>query len=352
MRVRKHERPDSRPCDWCKSDYAPKNYRSRFCSLPCANASNNSVLRYDSGSCKQCGIAFRSRTPGKMYCSLKCYTDSPQWRDMARRNLTAMNPAVGTPRICHGCAAEYPRTRRAKFCTNACRRKYYAERFDRWIANPEGVALPQNYDEFMNRDDLACPVAGCEWIGKALGSHVNMIHGITADAFKALCGFNKTTGLVGMATSEIFSDRNKARIESGELQVYQPGHEPIGTRQYARGAPSLESREHQNKTRADMLPFKDEWRPCRQCVVVDVRQPMTGIQLYCSTRCRSKYYNRPKPNRVLTCAECATSFPSNSHQRKRAATGPVCCSISCRNKLNSQKPRKNQPNSQPHEDDR
>ena len=344
MSVRKHERPASRPCDWCKTDFTPKTYRNRFCSPPCTSASGNSLLRYDGGSCKQCGITFRSRTPGKPYCSQKCYIDSPQFLEMVHRNLVGLNPTLGTNRVCPGCGSEYTRKRRSRFCANTCRRKYFAERFDRWVANPEGVSLPQNYDEFMNRNDLACPIAGCEWSGKSLGFHVNMTHGITASEFKELCGFNKTTGLVGLATSETLSDRNKSRIESGELQVFQPGHAPFCAAHNGRVV-SLEAREHHRKTVADLPKFKDVYTKCLRCKVVDVQQPTLGRRLYCSTRCRSQQYYRPKPDtppeEMLTCANCAKPFSPSSNQKRKAATAPVCCSISCRNRVNSQKPRKN-----------
>lgn len=331
MSKRKHERPAALPCAWCGSVFTPKSYRNRFCSQGCqTNFSNKRVDQHTLGPCPTCGSMFQSRRKDKVFCSLDCYIDSDQFKRMNATNLAALNPTLGVPKICKGCGAEYPRASRALFCGKQCRRKYFADRFDRWVANPENIALPQNFDEFLARDVLSCPVDGCEWEGEHLGYHVNIVHGITAREFKKLCGFNIGSGLVGDALSRSMSDRVKLLIADGRIPV-GTGF-PDGVRTATRCV-SLEAREHSKKVRAELPRFRDESLPCRQCGVA-VQQPRCGHRMYCSTRCRSRWYEK-QASETCRCAYCGGVFASNKSQSKRHAKGlPVCCSSTCRNRLN------------------
>lgn len=332
MTQRREDRPERRACDWCGEEFTPLSYRHHFCSSGCATAHGNSLARHECGPCPTCGAMFRSRSPGKKYCRVECYIDSDQFQAMRRQNLENLNPTLGTPRVCKGCGAEYPRSRRAKFCTKACRRKYFAERFDRWVANPESVALPQNFDEFLARNVLTCPVTGCEWEGTFLGAHVNFAHGISARDFKKLAGFNLTSGLVGAELSEFMSAKARRLVEQG---LFFRGAEEC--RPPAEGDRevyiSLERKEAAKKSRAELPPYRDAWLPCRTCGA-EVRQPTMGRKLYCSIPCRTKYYQDHAVGEA-PCAYCGKSFECNRVQANRHREGkPVCCSQTCRNRLN------------------
>ena len=88
--------------------------------------------------------------------------------------LIAMNPRAQTRSPAaryrlYQCGAKIKnRNYIKKFCSKDCRRLHYAERFDRWVANPETLALPQCYDEFLMQEELPCLIDGCEWKGKHL----------------------------------------------------------------------------------------------------------------------------------------------------------------------------------------
>lgn len=326
---RKYELPDSKSCDWCGNQFKPLSFRHRCCSDGCCSAiQNHKVGRHACGPCPTCGTSFLSRTKNKIYCCFDCYIQSDQFAATKAKNLLAINPQG--PRVCAGCGAEYSRSRKAKYCSSLCRRKYFAERFDRWIANPEAVALPQNFDEFLARTVLTCPVSGCEWEGEFLGAHVNFAHGITAREFKKLCGFNVTTGLVGQELSARFSRNTQLLIKEGIII----GGAPPGFG-YLKRDPhvSLEAKEHARKGIADRPALKDVFLLCRECGI-NVQQPTCGQKLYCSIPCRSRYY--AKQNLLeAACAYCGAKFTGSRDQSLRHKRGlPVCCSQNCRNRLN------------------
>ena len=327
----KEPRPSTASCIWCGNEFTPLNFRQKFCSSKCSSAfRDRKPGRHFIGPCPICGKHFHSRYCEKIFCSMTCYVQSDQFKTMQMENIKKIAPEAGTPRICKGCSAEYSRSRKAKFCSNQCRRKYFAERFDRWIANPESVALPQNFDEFLNRSILTCPVDGCDWEGQCLSVHANASHGIAAREFKKLCGFNLTTGLIGTDLSAQFAEKTKKFIEEGIFRTgFDPDRRVVKPERYS----SLEAKEHAAKSRADTPAMKNEFSPCLECGI-DVQQPSSGRKLYCSTRCRSRYYAK-KDGSECTCGYCGERFWGKKDQAKRFADGlPVTCSTNCRNRLN------------------
>ena len=324
MTKRRYDFPDIRECAVCYKQFAPKSYWHKCCSTACSVALSNSRAVVQLGPCPTCGNMFTSKRKDKKYCSLDCYTKSEQFLLMRQKNLESLNPTLGIPRICRRCGAEYPRSSQKKYCSNVCRRKYMAERFDRWIANPENVALPQCFDEFLSRDNLPCPIDGCDWEGEFLGSHVNLAHGISAREFKKLCGFNITTGLVGEALSCKMSQNAPKCTKTPQ------NCGPRSQNTYF----SLERKEHQKKALADAVP-PGTFKPCLLCLN-PVEQPIRGRKNYCSTKCRSKFYTLQK-NALCVCSFCGSEFVGTRSQTKRYQAGEnVCCSIQCRNKKNSE----------------
>lgn len=331
----KQQRQSVASCQWCGVKYEPKNYLQKYCSHACRTvAGNANDSRHQCGPCPTCGAMFRSRRKDKVFCSLQCYTASDQFKEMSMANISTASPNVGSPKICPACNCEFPRSRRAKYCSDRCRRRFFAERFDRWIANPEQISLPQNFDEFLVRDVLPCPVVGCGWEGEHLSTHVNFAHGITAREFKKLCGFNIGTGLVGEKLSAWFSERTKrfiadGIIKSGDDCNLVPGYQ--GSRSF--GYVSLESKEHRAKANAMRPNNSQKTNPCRECGVL-VAQPFAGRKEYCSTACRSRYYSRTKTCECR-CAQCGLAFVGTRAQSRRHMNGlNVCCSQLCRNRMN------------------
>ena len=303
--------------------------RNVCCGDECRrNASNKWQRNYKPhllGPCKTCGKMFRSRNKGKLYCSLPCYTGS----DECRLRLRDSNEEKKLNNECRLCGQITKKSN--KFCGDRCRRTYFRDRFDRFIANPEQIALPQNYDEFLTKEELPCLVDGCDWSGVRLGQHVNLAHGITADQMREIAGFNKTTGLATLSYKEKCSHKMKRMIEDGKISP--------GDIENCRGVLSHpeyrnEAKEHQQKTIAMNAGKKvDRNVRCRVCGK-QVLQPLCGVAFYCSTICRTRYYTINK-KAELNCSHCGRPFWGNVAQVRRARCElPVCCSLDCRNKRN------------------
>lgn len=218
------------------------------------------------GTCPTCGSEFHSKKR-KTFCCHDCYVKSPQFKDMVNGFRTERVKLV-----CEHCKKEFHRTagdlnnphssnkfcsrrcyhesghpnsrkgpvvervclkclqcgvefqerrsevarRGRKFCSVPCKRRYFSERFDRWVANPEEVPLPQNYDEFLTQEELPCLFADCEWVGRNLGIHVNHAHGISAADFKEMAGFNRGTALVSPSAHERMSEAQRKAGNEGE----------------------------------------------------------------------------------------------------------------------------------------
>jgi hypothetical protein len=290
------------------------------------------------GPCPQCGRQFKSRYK-KTYCSMDCYTKSP---GLVER-LNAENCQRRVDRECLQCGALIQTKKYAsrRYCSSPCRRKWFAERFDRWIANPQEIALPQCFDEFLTQAELPCLIKGCDWFGQSLGYHVNIVHGIDADEFKKMAGFNKSTGLVvpdlSAKMSAIQSVLSRDRLARGVSSIFS-AMEASRVAVAVTGS-SLEAGEH----RAKAIAVKkanwagDKFLPCTTCGK-DVIQPWAGRKLYCSQKCRSRHYMRAQFS--MTCSLCGIAFNGNRQQRNRFDSSlPVACSAACRGRLNITKTR-------------
>ena len=332
--------PHKAKCAWCEKEFitnsraqfgAMRAGRNVYCSTECLNAQcrANGESRYMLGPCPTCGRMFKSRTRGKRFCSQKCYVTNPE----TQARLKGYNEKRrAAPKLCPQCGKSFQHHAK-KYCSNMCRRKYFAERFDRWVANPEQIALPQNFDEFMARDVLPCLVEGCDWEGENLACHVNFAHGITADQFRELAGFNRKTGLVGAALHELMSERTRRMIATGVLEA--PPRSLDGVDRSVTYSPRLEAKEHGMKARALLSGARSERaaKPCLYCGQ-DVVQPYWGRALYCSTICRSKYYQM-KGRAEIRCDYCGQAFTGERAQVLRVRRNQkVCCSPLCRNRMN------------------
>ena len=163
-----------------------------------------------------CPCGKQLNTKQKQFCSMPCYRGSETFR------LIYASRKTGVDITCKGCGKPLyqPKPssgRHAKrYCNQECRRRFYAERFDRHI-DSYAVKQPQCFDEFMTQDLLPCLVEGCNWKGHGLAHHMNHAHNITADEAKELGGFNKSTGLVSPSLREKFAESNR---ESGGVDNF------------------------------------------------------------------------------------------------------------------------------------
>lgn len=194
------------------------------------------------GNCEHCGERFESVT-NKYFCSLSCYAKSEKMATRLRGfNNTRLNRVEATCSCC-GSSLEFKasRVKSRNFCSQRCYRKFLAEAFDRWIASPQAIALPQCYDEFMMQQSLPCLVDGCDWEGQHLSAHACNVHGIKADELKRAAGFNLSTGLVSAPLHERLCKQNS---DKGTADIAEFGSSnKLGIVGYI----SLEGKEHRRK---------------------------------------------------------------------------------------------------------
>ena len=334
--------PMEAKCAWCEHGFSLRSApqlgalnrgANVFCSRTCLSAYHNHNARtHLLGPCPVCGKMFESRRRKKRWCSIECYNADPH--TLAR--LRALNEEKKRPPgACPECGGSV--SHRTKYCNQLCRRRYFAARFDRWIASPQKIALPQCFDEFLAATELPCLIEGCEWRGKHLGYHVNVVHGITADKLRELAGFNKTSGLVSSDLSERLSARPHLYANATERGELLQANQHKASSQRGRKI-RLEGREHGRKARALLIaersvPGAQRFKPCRHCGS-PVQQPAMGHKLYCNTRCRTAYYAQTG-RAELICSFCGARFMGSVYQVRSVRKGnKVCCSVDCRNKMN------------------
>lgn len=197
------------------------------------------------GTCPTCQQSFES-TRRKKFCSVKCRANSPDFIAVAKRNAVKAREARSRKareerrHWCEQCGHQFEAIASAgqRFCSRGCARRFRAAQFDDLVAVLEQVPRLTNFDEFLSRDILHCPIDGCHWHGEDLGQHVSQGHGIPAAKFKAKAGFNKHTGLIGRDLSRRLSARNRRLVP---LRDETRGH---GTSGYVMQA---EAREHHEK---------------------------------------------------------------------------------------------------------
>ena len=342
-------------CAACSKDFVPtpsqekhKKYNetnSSYCSRECQSSQHNKHLAKPlCGPCPTCGGMFKSRgTAKKLFCDMKCYIASPGFKKMIAENClnnaakaTGNTPEGYTPtyKNCIECGTEFKTkpSSNSKYCSKMCYRKYMTKRFDRWIASPQKIALPQAFDEFLTSDVLPCLVEGCDWKGHHLSGHMNQTHGVTARNFKKLAGFNLGSGIVSAPLHAALCERDivGVAIDGSRFHGYLSGVEQKRT-QYK----SLEGKEHRAKTNS--LKNETEEKPLRVCTGcgVEFRQSCHfGRKLFHSIECRDVYYKthrKPIPRKnKLSCVVCGSGFFGTNKQQKNANNGiGVCCSYRC-----------------------
>lgn len=287
---------------YCSTICRDSAYRAKF-STPVPNR----------GPCRTCGKEFFSRT-AKLYCSMDCYTGSAKFKEMVAGNLARIASSLeirekisatnrrGIEKPCTECGEMFYQKRPAKgrgarrFCTTVCYRSYMAKRYDRWVANPEGMALPQCYDEFLDQEELSCVVDGCGWKGLQLTGHMNLAHGVPAQEFKRAAGFNLKTGVIARPLAELLQGRPNPTVNGNveALQLYASSKKHIeetGVRYR-----SKEAAEHQKKAR--LLIGTGPLRKCKQCGQEFVQTTPCGRALYCTVKCRDAWYAEVAKRRV------------------------------------------------------
>ena len=225
-------------------------------------------------------------------------------------------------------------------CSKACYHDYRRKRFDRRIANPETLALPQDYDEFLSKDQLPCLVEGCGWVGQCLAAHMNHTHGIPRREFKKMAGFTLKRGVCTQAISEACS-KNSTENHLGDRlgENFSTRPAPKGTR----GPMSLQGKEARLKSyilNSELPPEGEVAAICIGCgeeFTYPKPRHSAPVRRYCTPACQSmhqaeitKALQAANPL-AATCAGCGRSFNVTTNRaRLRVSRGlSVCCSHKC-----------------------
>lgn len=300
-------------CNHCKCTFAGTarqvksvvyEGKNTYCSSACRYSfirEKFSIPMPNRGACGGCGEEFYSRREAK-FCGMKCYTGSTQFTDMladSRAKFTtpeiiakrAASQLRGEGKPCLECGSNvYVKKSelKKKFCSKGCYRSYMAKRFDRQIASPDQMTLPQGYDAFLDRNELNCLITGCDWTGKHLSVHMNAAHGIRADDFKRAAGFNKSTGVVSKDSAQALRERS---LQGVALDCTAWGTAESMTAMNNRiKYNSTEGSEHRAKARA--LAGNGPSRTCSGCGCVFTQSTPFGKTLYCTKECRADAYSK------------------------------------------------------------
>lgn len=318
---------------WNHRHDRPVNY----CSRACRSAAHSRKLSKEKpllGPCLTCGQMFRSFRTEKKFCGMKCYTRSPQFSAMLAEHQVrfARNAwerrgikSPPTKRNCLDCNVEFEvriPSLRKRYCSKVCYRSYMAKRFDRWLASPQTLALPQNYDEFLSQDELQCLIEGCSWRGGFLTLHMNAAHGLPRDEFKRAAGFNKGTGVISSRLAERMSGRDsRAGVEA--LLAWLAKNPPPDSTGAVIGYVSSEAKEHRHKARLLASGEDGPRRKCLSCGNEFVQRTPFGAAKYCRISCRNRYYYLKASGQYdKTCRVCGKGFVSK--RRESSVCSPYC----------------------------
>jgi hypothetical protein len=209
--------------------------------------------------------------------------------------------------------------------------------------------------EYLSGDRIICLLCGRSL--KALAYHLSKLHDMSSDDYRERYGIPWSYGLSCVETREKLSVATKKNLADGTIPSFEKGNtyneNPGGGRQGPHDAwlGRKQSPEHKAKR---LKAYEDylirtgkkrpehvhiETLPCRMCGK-DVDQPAAGRKWYCSTRCRTQYYDKKKHASETTCALCGATFTATGSQMRRVKRGlPVYCSFSCRQSANGKKRR-------------
>jgi hypothetical protein len=286
------------------------------------------------GPCPTCGKMFESRYSKKIFCSIKCYGKSDQLKKMLAKNNKKKKAGIKNPdKICLNCGKSFytKPSANSKYCCHLCYRTYMSKRFDRKIATPDDFINMQNYDEYLIQNELPCLIKGCNWKGRHLSLHMNLAHGIRAEEFKEIAGFNRETGVIGKSLHEELCDRDHIHLPK---EYFNKNY--VRKKNFKRKDIRKEGKEHYEKARLLLENTKSiDEHICLKCGKVFLKKSVLGIKKYCSIECRTKYLTEKHEvkNIELVCDCCEKEFLGNKAQKRRVDKGlPVFCSPYCRQK--------------------
>jgi len=284
-------------CTYCGKRFLPsasarcrhkKHGTNIFCSRECHHMNSGHHFGKYNIKCKTCGKEMVSTYDGRKYCCLKCYMADPETKHrLEDMNLKKKKDAEVIKKCAYcGTVLHMKKSRESKrnYCNKVCSRAYMSERFDRFVVSEMSLGKINNYDEFLSKEILPCPVDGCDWEGEWLSSHMNFEHGIKKDDFKKMMGFNIKSAIMTSGLHLQFLNKDTTHLDQYKGKA-------IGNLKHKRkdNYYSSEASEHKSKEFALRENIKE-------CVVCGEEFRITnfGNHRYCSVRCREKEYYKDK----------------------------------------------------------
>jgi hypothetical protein len=179
--------------------------------------------------------------------------------------------------------------------------------------------------DFLDADEVDCPVIGCNWRGEQLGNHGYIAHGLLAREFKQLLGVPIGCALIGAKLRAKFADRHLPQAET--LHMYWD-------REAVLNAAKVKGRYRPSLLVKERRPIEREEVTCVECA-----RPFSATKRarFCSTLCRGRFYIKQRPTTVFCCVVCGTEFQRAVFPGERRR---VACSLHCRQVLNGKCKRK------------
>ena len=247
----------SKACEIANTKRATALRNSKKAKTPCGNDDCNNIGVYRRGLCRSCFMKWDMNIPknrhkhvgicpvcnkeflswykDSTHCSNSCYIKSDVFK-AAREKFKADCKKLRVDKKCLNCGkvmslppnkittGHIKRRKSGKdymslpksFCSRSCYREYFANRFERYIAQTSHLNKPEHYDSFLSQEYLPCLIDGCNWSGVNLAIHMNICHGVTAKELKALAGFNRNTGVITTKLSKLLGVNRVGNDKIGE----------------------------------------------------------------------------------------------------------------------------------------
>lgn len=296
-------------CSCCDNKYTASSYKyarhnkglNTFCSENCRWIFQGIKKRDEvEKKCPQCASKFLTKDKNKIFCCMDCYLSSDSFKDTIKKGLESANSDLNRAKNaashkkgelvkCAICENEFYKkksTPRNLCCSRSCYIEFLAKRFDRYVKGSLDKVLIGCYDEFLNQDEIKCPFDDCNWSGDGLLNHINFTHGVKAHDFKKATGFSFSTGVISKTLRKKLEERNSNGVHDFN-KIRQPPKEKIV---------SKEAKERMKKSNAIMRVVTKNTvkRICKQCGIEFYQDCIFGKKIYCSTKCRSKFYRESK----------------------------------------------------------
>jgi hypothetical protein len=243
-------------------------------------------------NCLTCKKDFTSDR-NKKFCCLDCYLNSDRYKQIMASRKT------GTEGQCLHCSLPVysKKSYTRKFCNSICYRQYKAARFDREVASVATLTQVNNFDEFLTREVLHCPIVGCGWSGDHLSMHMNQVHAIKAIDFKKMAGFNLTSGIISLPLKKHMQETSVAAQTIEYARAKRGNPDTSKQSDYH----SMEEREARLKAKALRGPVRLEIEcHCGQCgnkFKANYQQSLRarkGSKVFCSDLCRQTHNSRTR----------------------------------------------------------